>query len=78
MSFVLPRAAAADMSIAAESAEPAVVIADPAAWFAAEKVAIPAGWAAKWSLIVLIPFQSGVGALWARDQQTIAVGAVRS
>src|ERR1700742_2638389 len=67
-----PSATAAALSIASESAEPAVVIAVDAASLAAENASMPGGTAAKSSPMVSVPSWLGARDASAPDQQTIA------
>jgi hypothetical protein len=67
-----PSAAAAALSIAAESAEPAVVIAADADSLAAENSSMPEGTAAKTSPIGSIPSRLGAHDASKGDTQTIA------
>src|SRR3979409_513958 len=67
-----PIAVAAALSMAAESADPADVIAADAASLAAENASMPGGTAAKTSLIVSIPSRRIARAACAPDKQTIA------
>ena len=69
---------AAAFSMAAESADPAVVIAVDAASLAAEKAAMPGGTAAKRSPIVSVPSRVGAYDVSAPDNETIAANVGHS